>query len=101
MGGCVCKPERAPPLSHERSECKPDRAQPSSHERSECKPDRAQPSRKSMKSVLLALLLQSLLMPPRVSLENPAAMSPIPQKLKKDYDKAWSRFLTTKEDAKL
>jgi tetratricopeptide (TPR) repeat protein len=55
-----------------------------------------------MNAFLIALVLQSLLLlPPRTAVENPAAVSQVPQKLKKDYDKIWTRFLTGKEDAKL
>jgi tetratricopeptide (TPR) repeat protein len=54
-----------------------------------------------MTSLLLALLLQSITVPPRYALENPAVVSPVPQKIKKDYDKLWARFLTAKDDAKL
>lgn len=53
-----------------------------------------------MKVFLIALLLQSMPLPPRVSMENPAAVSPIPPKLKKDYDKLWSQFVTAKDDTK-
>ncbi len=34
-------------------------------------------------------------------MENPAVVSPIPPKLKKDYDKLWTRFTLGKDDAKL
>ena len=54
-----------------------------------------------MNFVLTMLLLQSLLLPPRSAMQNPALVSPLPQKVKKDYDKLWTRFLTGKEDAKL
>jgi tetratricopeptide (TPR) repeat protein len=54
-----------------------------------------------MNLVLIALLLQSLLLPPRMALQNPAAVSAVPQKLKKDYDKLWIRFVSGKEDAKV
>lgn len=50
-----------------------------------------------MKFALAAfLLLQSFVVPPRATLENPAAVTPVPQKLQKDYDKLWTRFLTAK-----
>jgi Tfp pilus assembly protein PilF len=53
-------------------------------------------------SLTLQLALQSLsLLPPRSAMENPISVSPIPQKLRKDYDKIWNRFLSGKEDAKL
>ena len=54
-----------------------------------------------MNFVLTILLLQSLLLPPRSAMQNPALVSPLPQKVKKDYDKLWTRFLTGKEDARL
>lgn len=54
-----------------------------------------------MNLVLIALVLQSLLLPPRIGLENPARVSEVPKKLAKDYDKAWARFVAGKEDAKL
>ncbi len=34
-------------------------------------------------------------------MENPAAVSPIPQKLQQDYEKLWIRFVAGREDAKL
>src|SRR5688572_3627710 len=51
--------------------------------------------------LIAAFLFQSLTLPPRVSMENPASISPIPQKLRKDYDKLWSRFVAGREDAKV
>src|SRR5262249_7785510 len=58
-----------------------------------------------MNTLLLAALLQtslpSVALPPRTAIENPAAVSQVPQKQKKDYDKTWARFLTGKEDAKV
>jgi tetratricopeptide (TPR) repeat protein len=54
-----------------------------------------------MNVILLALLLQSLLLPPRTAMQNPALISPVPQKIKKDYDKLWTRFVAGKEDAKV
>jgi len=55
-----------------------------------------------MNLILLALLLQSsLVLPPRTALENPASVSPVPQKQRKDYEKLWSRFVASKDDAKL
>lgn len=54
-----------------------------------------------MTAFLIALLLQSLPLPPRAAMENPAVLSPVPQKLKKDYDKLWARFTAGKDDAKL
>src|SRR5262245_23967654 len=55
-----------------------------------------------MNFVLLVLLLQSsLVLPARSAMENPTAVSPIPQKLYKDYDKFWSRFLAGTNDDKL
>jgi len=55
-----------------------------------------------MNALLIALLLQSLLLlPPRLEMENPPAISQVPLKIKEDYDKLWARFLSAKEDAKL
>ena len=55
-----------------------------------------------MNLILLTLLLQSSLqLPPRNAMENPASVSPVPQKLWKDYEKMWTRFVSSKEDAKL
>jgi predicted Zn-dependent protease len=55
-----------------------------------------------MSPLILAVVLQSLLaLPPRTAMENPAAASEVPQKLKKDYDLAWTRFVTSKDDGKL
>lgn len=54
-----------------------------------------------MNLLLIALLLQSLLLPPRIGLENPAAATEVPAKLQKDYDKVWARFVAGKEDEKL
>src|ERR1051325_3451820 len=54
-----------------------------------------------MNLVLVALLLQSFFMPPRLAVENPAAVTTVPQKLKKDFDKLWIRFRTGKEDSKV
>jgi len=54
-----------------------------------------------MNLVLIAILLQSLLLPARNAIENPAAVSEVPAKLKKDYDKLWVRFTEGKDDAKL
>jgi tetratricopeptide (TPR) repeat protein len=55
-----------------------------------------------MSVLLLTLLFQSsLLLPPRTALENPATVSPVPQKLLKDYEKMWVRFVGAKEDSKL
>lgn len=54
-----------------------------------------------MKLFVIALLLQSLPLPPRTAMENPAAVLEVPQKLKKDYDKLWTRFLAGMEDAKV
>jgi len=51
----------------------------------------------TMSSVLaLLMLLQVFSPPPRASLENPAAVTPIPKKLQKDYDKLWMKFLASK-----
>jgi len=54
-----------------------------------------------MNLVLIAILLQSLLLPARNAIENPAAVSEVPAKLKKDYDKLWVRFTQGNDDAKL
>ena len=55
-----------------------------------------------MNAILVAtLLLQSLVLPPRTAVENPAIVSPVPQKIRKDYDKLWTRFVGGKEDAKV
>src|SRR5262245_59079962 len=55
-----------------------------------------------MNALILALLMQSLLaLPPRTAMENPAAATDIPQKLRKDYDLAWARFVTAKDDGRL
>jgi len=55
-----------------------------------------------MNLLIVALLLQSsLLLPPRTAVENPAAVSQIPKKLQKDYDKMWARFIEGKDDGKL
>ena len=48
------------------------------------------------------LLLQSALpLPPRTGMENPAAVSKIPPKIQKDYDKLWARFVAGKTDSQL
>jgi len=55
-----------------------------------------------MSGILITLFLQSLLMlPPRPAMENPASVTQVPQKLRKDYDKFWARFVAAKDDAKL
>ena len=56
-----------------------------------------------MNICLLAFLLlqSSLLLPPRGSAVNPAAVSQVPAKLQKDYDKLWSRFVSGQGDAQL
>src|SRR5215471_646558 len=55
-----------------------------------------------MKIVLLAVLLQSpLQLPPRAALDNPATVSTVPEKARKDYDKLWNRFLGGRDDVKL
>ena len=55
-----------------------------------------------MNTILISLLLQSsLLLPSRAAMENPAAASNIPAKIKKDYDKLWSRFVSGKSDAQV
>jgi len=52
-----------------------------------------------MITLLLALLVHSMTLPPRTALENPAAHVQIPKQLKKDYDKTWARFVSGKEDS--
>ena len=54
-----------------------------------------------MNLLLVLLLLQSLLLPPRYAMENPAAVSAVPEKLKNNYDKLWSRFTVGKDDSKV
>jgi tetratricopeptide (TPR) repeat protein len=56
-----------------------------------------------MNTFLIALLLMqsSLLMPPRSAIENPAVVSAVPAKLRKDYDKLWNRFLAGTGDMQL
>ena len=54
-----------------------------------------------MLNLLIFVVLQSLLLPPRAAIENPAVASQIPLKIRKDYDKLWTRFVSGKEDAKL
>ncbi|HET9215475.1 MAG TPA: tetratricopeptide repeat protein [Terriglobia bacterium] len=55
-----------------------------------------------MTPLLIALLLQvPIALPARAQLENPASVSPVPQKAQKDYDKLWKRFLSGKEDTKV
>src|SRR5262247_1491793 len=55
-----------------------------------------------MNLLLLALVLQSsVVLPPRTGMENPAAVSPIPRKLQKNYDKLWNRFIAGSDDTKL
>jgi tetratricopeptide (TPR) repeat protein len=56
-----------------------------------------------MNLFLLSLLLVQTppFVPTRTAIENPAAVSPIPPKLKKDYEKLWMRFVSGKDDAKL
>jgi tetratricopeptide (TPR) repeat protein len=50
---------------------------------------------------IIAFLLQSFPMPPRSVIENPAALSPVPKKVQKDFDKLWQRFLKATEDPKV
>ena len=54
-----------------------------------------------MNLLLVLLLVQSLLLPPRYAMENPAAVSSIPKKLKNDYDKLWTRFTVGNDDARV
>src|SRR5262245_23808799 len=51
--------------------------------------------------VLVLLFQSSLLLPPRTAMENPAVVSPVSEKLRKDYAKIWSRFIAGNEDGKL
>src|SRR5262245_49566585 len=55
-----------------------------------------------MNSLMIVLLLQSsLLLPPRSLAVNPAAVSQVPAKLQRDYDKLWSRFVAGQADVQL
>jgi tetratricopeptide (TPR) repeat protein len=57
-----------------------------------------------MNTLLIVVLLQSLFLPSRPALENPAAALQVPAPLKKDYDKAWVRFTankTAKDDVRV
>jgi tetratricopeptide (TPR) repeat protein len=56
-----------------------------------------------MNTLLISLLLlqSALLLPPRTALENPAAVSKVPPKIQKDYDKLWSQFVAAKSDSQL
>jgi len=54
-----------------------------------------------MKLLFALLLFQSLVLPPRYAMENPASVSAIPKNLKKDYDKLWTRFILGDQDAKI
>jgi tetratricopeptide (TPR) repeat protein len=51
--------------------------------------------------ITLLLLQSSLLLPARSALENPSAVSKIPPKIQKDYDKLWSRFVAGKSDSQV
>ena len=51
--------------------------------------------------ITLFLLQSALPLPPRAAMENPAAVSKIPPKLQKDYDKLWARFIAGKTDSQL
>jgi tetratricopeptide (TPR) repeat protein len=51
--------------------------------------------------LLILMFESSLVLPSRTAIENPDVASPVPQKLRKDYDKMWTRFTTAKDDAKL
>jgi tetratricopeptide (TPR) repeat protein len=53
-----------------------------------------------MNILLIALLLQFAAVTPRSALENPGASADVPSNLKRDYDRAWARFLSGKEDAR-
>src|SRR5262249_47455589 len=43
----------------------------------------------------------SLLLPPRTAMENPAVVSPVPQKLQREYEGLWLRFTSARDDVKL
>jgi tetratricopeptide (TPR) repeat protein len=51
--------------------------------------------------IALLLLQSTLPLPPRAAIENPAAVSKMPPKIQKDYDKLWARFLAGKADPQL
>jgi len=52
--------------------------------------------------LLAALLLQASFTPiPRTAIQNPAAVSPIAPKIRKDYDKLWQLFRGGQDDAKV
>src|SRR5215471_12118930 len=42
------------------------------------------------------MLLQSFVVPQRATLENPANVTPVPKKLRDDYDKLWMKFAVSK-----
>src|SRR5438552_19056023 len=54
-----------------------------------------------LKTFIISILVQAIAIPPRTALENPAALTPVPKKIQKDYDKLWQRFATGKEDDKV
>src|SRR6266542_1632792 len=51
--------------------------------------------------LLILLFDSSLVLPSRTVIENPAVVSQVPQKVRKDYDKMWARFIGAKDDPKL
>jgi tetratricopeptide (TPR) repeat protein len=52
-------------------------------------------------SLIVALLLQSFPLVPRLAVENPAAVSEVPKKQQKDYNQLWTRFVTGKDDTRV
>lgn len=56
-----------------------------------------------LKPLIIALLFQAFAMPPRTAVPNPAQVTVVPQKQKKDYDKLWARFVKArdKDDPKI
>jgi tetratricopeptide (TPR) repeat protein len=51
--------------------------------------------------IALILLQSPLILPARSALENPSAVSKVPPKIQKDYNKLWSRFVAGKNDSQL
>jgi Flp pilus assembly protein TadD len=55
-----------------------------------------------MNLIAIALLLQlTVALPERSKLADPASGAAVPEKLRKDYNKTWERFLKGKEDQKV
>jgi tetratricopeptide (TPR) repeat protein len=54
-----------------------------------------------MNTLLISLFLQIVAVPPRSTMENPAAQAEVPKNLRKDFDNAWTRFLTGKQDPRV